>query len=143
MTLRYVQITSAESSAAAREPYPATQEDLQREFHLARQDIKPHSVPVLSIPNCADTADVSRIHQALTATRHLLEMYRRGLITRKLDADSNDSTGGSSTSVNNWITSPPPKNEERLAGQVVHPGIVSNLKKPQNSGRFCNSPPTG
>jgi hypothetical protein len=26
---------------------------------------------------------------------------------------------------------------------VVHAGIVSNLKKPLNSGRFCNSPPTG
>jgi len=68
MSLRYVQITP---------------EDLQREFHLARQHTKPHSVPVLSIPNCADTADVSGIHQALTATRHLLEMYRRGLIDQK------------------------------------------------------------
>jgi hypothetical protein len=26
---------------------------------------------------------------------------------------------------------------------VVPAGIVSNLKKPLNSGRFCNSPPTG
>jgi hypothetical protein len=25
---------------------------------------------------------------------------------------------------------------------VVHAGIVSNLKKSQNSGRFCISPPT-
>ena len=25
---------------------------------------------------------------------------------------------------------------------VVHDGIVSNLKNSQNSGRFCNSPPT-
>jgi hypothetical protein len=26
---------------------------------------------------------------------------------------------------------------------VEHAGIVSNLKNPQNSGRFCNSPPSG
>jgi hypothetical protein len=25
---------------------------------------------------------------------------------------------------------------------VVHDGIVSNLKNFQNAGRFCNSPPT-
>jgi site-specific recombinase XerD len=38
MTLRYVQVT---------------QQDLQREFHAARQRApQPHSVPVLSVPNC-------------------------------------------------------------------------------------------
>jgi hypothetical protein len=65
MTLRYVQVT---------------QQDLQREFHAARQRAaQPHRVPVLAAPNCAPTADLPGIHQALAATRHLLEMYRRGL----------------------------------------------------------------
>ena len=69
MTLRYVQVT---------------QQDLQREFHAARQHAAhPHQTPVLSVPNCAASADLPGIHQALTATRHLLEMYCRGLSDEK------------------------------------------------------------
>ena len=70
MTLRYVQVT---------------QQDLQREFHAARQRApRPHPVPVLSPPNCPTSADPSGIRQAITATRHLLEMYRRGLDDPKI-----------------------------------------------------------
>jgi site-specific recombinase XerD len=69
MTLRYVQVT---------------QQDLQREFHTARQRaLQPHHVPVLSVPNCASAADLPGIRQALAAARHLLEMYRRGLSDEK------------------------------------------------------------
>jgi hypothetical protein len=69
MTLRYVQVT---------------QQDLQREFHTARQHAgRPHHVPVLSVPNCPKGADPRGIRQAIAATRHLLEMYRRGLSDQK------------------------------------------------------------
>ena len=69
MTLRYVQVT---------------QLDLQREFHSARQRAtRPHQAPVLSSPNSPTSADPKGIHQALAATRHLLEMYRRGLADEK------------------------------------------------------------
>lgn len=65
MTLRYVQVT---------------QQDLQREFHTARQHAtRPHPVPVLSAPNCSTNSGPVGIRQAIAATRHLLEMYRRGL----------------------------------------------------------------
>jgi hypothetical protein len=70
MTLRYVQVT---------------QQDLQREFHSAcRHAVQPHPVPVLTVPNCATSADPSGIRQAIEATRHLLEMYRRGLPDQKI-----------------------------------------------------------
>jgi site-specific recombinase XerD len=63
MTLRYLKVT---------------QPDLQREFHKARQGTAvAYSVPALAIP--AATADLPGIRHALTATRHLLEMYRRQL----------------------------------------------------------------
>lgn len=69
MTLRYVQVT---------------QQDLQREFHAARQRaVPPHQTPVLALPNCAAAADLPGIRQALAAARHLLEMYRRGLPDEK------------------------------------------------------------
>jgi site-specific recombinase XerD len=69
MTLRYVQVT---------------QQDLQREFHTARQRApQPHSVPVLSVPNCPTSADLPGILQALAATRHLLDMYRRAISDEK------------------------------------------------------------
>src|SRR5450759_4283839 len=71
MTLRYVQVT---------------QQDLQREFHTARQHaVQPHPVPVLSVPNCPTSADPPGIRQAIAATRHLLEMYRRRLQDQKND----------------------------------------------------------
>jgi site-specific recombinase XerD len=65
MTLRYVQVT---------------QQDLQREFHQARQKAaSPHPLPTLSVPQGVQSADLAGIRQALAATRHLLEMYRRSL----------------------------------------------------------------
>jgi site-specific recombinase XerD len=68
MTMRYVEVT---------------QLDLHREFHTARQRAAaPHWVPVLSVPHCNAT-DLPGIRQALAATRHLLEMYRRGLPDEK------------------------------------------------------------
>jgi hypothetical protein len=69
MTLRYVQVT---------------QQDLQREFHAARQRAaQPHHAPVLSAPNCATSSGLPGIRQMLVATRHLLEMYRRQLSDEK------------------------------------------------------------
>jgi site-specific recombinase XerD len=62
MTLRYIEVT---------------QLDLQREFHTARQNaIQPHRPPTLTVPNYP-TPNLAGIRQALAATRHLLEMYRR------------------------------------------------------------------
>jgi site-specific recombinase XerD len=67
MTLRYLQVT---------------QQDLQREYHLARQNVaQPHLLPQLPVP-CATAslnADLTGIRQALAATRHLLQMFRRQL----------------------------------------------------------------
>src|SRR4030095_2013945 len=59
-----------------------TQQDLQREFHLARQnDPSRHFVPKLPLPDNSLFAgpDLPGICRALAATRHLLEMYRRQL----------------------------------------------------------------
>ena len=69
MTLRYAQVT---------------QQDLQREFHQARQNAaQPHRLPNRTPPKGAYSAGLPGIHQALTATRHLLEMYRRQLDDEK------------------------------------------------------------
>ncbi|HEX8880352.1 MAG TPA: tyrosine-type recombinase/integrase [Candidatus Acidoferrum sp.] len=63
MTMRYLQVT---------------QQDLQREFRQARQNaVHPHRLPILSLPKDVESADLPGIRQALAATRHLLEMYRR------------------------------------------------------------------
>jgi len=66
MTLRYVQVT---------------QRDLQREFHLARQNaVQLHHIPELSITSFPSAeSDLPGILSTLAATRHLLEMYRRQL----------------------------------------------------------------
>jgi len=70
MTLRYVQIT---------------QVDLHREYHAARRNAaEPHRVPVLSVPDCSNAAGPLGICQAVAATRHLLEMYRRLLSEEKI-----------------------------------------------------------
>jgi site-specific recombinase XerD len=69
MTLRYAQVT---------------QQDLQREFHQARQNAaQPHRLPNLTPPKGTYNADLPGIRQALAATRHLLEMYRRQLDDEK------------------------------------------------------------
>ena len=63
MTLRYIKVT---------------QPDLQREFYRARHNTAlPYNIPSISVPTAA--ADLPGIRRALTATRHLLEMYRRQL----------------------------------------------------------------
>jgi hypothetical protein len=67
MTMRYLQVT---------------QQDLQREFHRARQNA-PHCLPPLSLPGRARAAGLPAIQQALAAARHLLEMYRRCLTDEK------------------------------------------------------------
>jgi site-specific recombinase XerD len=69
MTLRYVQIT---------------QVDLQREYYAARlKAAESYAVPVLSAPSRSTVAGLSGICQALAATRHMLEMYRRQLSDEK------------------------------------------------------------
>ena len=71
MTLRYVTVT---------------QIDLQREFHLAQQNVSQvHRIPNLSLPpdDSLDTADPCGIGRALATTRHLLEMFRRQLTDEK------------------------------------------------------------
>ena len=69
MTLRYLLIT---------------QQDVQREFHAARQRAaEPHPVPAISAPTWASTTGLPGIRHAMAATRHLLEMYRRGISEEK------------------------------------------------------------
>jgi site-specific recombinase XerD len=69
MTLRYVLVT---------------QVDLQREFYTARRNAaEPHRIPVLSLPSTPTAATLPGICQALKASRHLLEMYRRQLSDQK------------------------------------------------------------
>jgi len=67
MTLRYLEVT---------------QPDLQREFHLARHNAI-HRLPPRSLPTTTST-DLPGIQQALAATCHLLEMYRRQLSQEKI-----------------------------------------------------------
>jgi hypothetical protein len=56
---------------------------LQREFYRARHNTtQSYSIPLLSVSTA--TADIPGIRQALTATRHLLEMYRRQLSDAKI-----------------------------------------------------------
>ena len=67
MTLRYLKVT---------------QQDLQREFHFARENAKQrHVVPRLLMPDytSSTSSDLPGIRRALAAVRHLLEMYRRQL----------------------------------------------------------------
>ena len=69
MTLRYVEVT---------------QQDLQREFHQARQNAAHlHGLPALAFPKDIPSAGLPAIRQALESTRHLLEMYRRQLGNEK------------------------------------------------------------
>jgi site-specific recombinase XerD len=71
MTLRYLQVT---------------QQDLQREFHLACQTItRRHLIPKLALSDSSFSAssDLPGIRRALEGTRHLLEIYRRQLTHEK------------------------------------------------------------
>jgi len=63
-----------------------TQNDLQREFHRARQALsRLHSIPELPIdhPSLVTSPNISDILRSLAATRHLLEMFRRQLENEK------------------------------------------------------------
>jgi site-specific recombinase XerD len=64
-----------------------TQNDLQRQYHLARQTIsRLHVMPELPAGNPAaieNTASIPAILQFLSAARHLLEMFRRQLSDEK------------------------------------------------------------
>jgi site-specific recombinase XerD len=65
MTLLYLQVT---------------QQDLQREFHLARHNLAQlYHLPPLTLPQqgLPVGADLLSIQRAIAAARHLLEMYRR------------------------------------------------------------------
>ena len=68
MTLRYVQVT---------------QQDLQREFQARQNAAHPHRLPTLALAKEIPSAGLPGIRQALEATRHLLEMYRRQLDDKK------------------------------------------------------------
>lgn len=69
MTLRYVQVT---------------QQDLQREYHQARQNAaQPHRLPRLSLPQSIVQADLPGVLQSVEGARHLMEMYRRQLNDEK------------------------------------------------------------
>jgi len=59
-----------------------TQQDLQREFHLARQNaVQRHLIPKVALPDSFlfTVPDLPGIRRALAAVRHLLEMFRRQL----------------------------------------------------------------
>ena len=65
MTMRYVEVT---------------QQDLQREFHFARQNAaERHLVPKLPLPDKSQSVrpDLPGIRESIAATRYLLELYRR------------------------------------------------------------------
>ena len=71
MTLRYVQVT---------------QNDLQREYHSARQNMATlYAIPELpsTLPTTEPTADLTGILKSLTAMHHLVEMFRRQLSDEK------------------------------------------------------------
>jgi len=65
MTMRYVEVV---------------QLDLQPEFHRARQNpLLLHSIPQLPLPSSTtapDRVDLATIHQAIAATRHLLQLFQ-------------------------------------------------------------------
>jgi hypothetical protein len=66
-----------------------TQNDLQRQYHLARQALsRRHLMPELPIHQPLTSAEIPGVLRSLAATRHLLEMFRRqresGKVRRKL-----------------------------------------------------------
>jgi hypothetical protein len=64
MTLEYLEIT---------------QQDLQREFHLARSHPR-HLMPLLKVPSASKPrADRACLIDTLEAAQHILEMFRRSL----------------------------------------------------------------
>ncbi len=71
MTLRYIKVT---------------QNDLQRAYHLARQNMASlHVMPEFAgvTPQAELNAGIPAIARSMAAMRHLLEMYRRQLTDQK------------------------------------------------------------
>lgn len=65
MTMVYVQVT---------------QNDLQRQYHLARKNMaETHTLPQLPTLLAAEPGGLQTVSQSLVTARHLLEMYRRQL----------------------------------------------------------------
>jgi site-specific recombinase XerD len=130
MTLRYVQVT---------------QQDLQREFHRARQNTAQlHSIPKLPVPPTTAPlhADLLTVRGAIAATRHLLEMFRlqledeqgRRKLRRLTQRLLNISRELDRLTV--------PKNERTLAGQRADIGMVesrSALASRRNRSNACGS----
>jgi hypothetical protein len=60
--------------------------DLQREFHRARQNpVVLHSIPQLPLPSFTavpERVDLVTIRQAITAARHLLQLFQPQLETK-------------------------------------------------------------
>jgi hypothetical protein len=91
MTLRYLQIT---------------QQDLQREFHVARKERRPSQLALMSLVS-AKHSQQHAISWKCTAV---------SLPMRRLAASCSAWTSDFSPSPLNSIASPPPRNEETLAG---------------------------
>ena len=74
-----------------------TQNDLQRQYHLARQALsRLHFMPELPVnqpPGIVTSSSIPAVLQSLATTRHLLEMFRRQLESaktkRKLERQAN------------------------------------------------------
>jgi hypothetical protein len=102
MTLRYVLVT---------------QQDLQREFHQARQNAAHlHLVPTLALPKDISSAGLPGVCQAL---RQPVIFWKRTAVSsamRKLAANCTASTNDSSLFVHNCRGSIQRKNEGTLAG---------------------------
>jgi hypothetical protein len=61
-----------------------TQNDLQRQYHLARQALsRLHLMPELPLHQPPTSSDIPGVLRSLAATRHLLEMFRRQLESEK------------------------------------------------------------
>jgi len=61
-----------------------TQNDLQRQYHLARQALsRLRSIPELAIDQPPISSNLPAVLRSLAATRHLLEMFRRQLENEK------------------------------------------------------------
>jgi len=79
MTMRYLQVT---------------QQDLQREFHRARQNA-PHCLPRFLPPSTRRAAGLPAIQQALAAARHLWRCTVAAKPMKRPGASSNVSIGAS------------------------------------------------
>ena len=102
MTLQYLEIT---------------QQDLQREYHLARTQPR-HLAPAPRAVSSASppSADLLSQLDSLRTTQHVLEMFRRSVAETPVAAFSTASLTGSSRLSPKPRSSTHPKNRQRLAG---------------------------